>query len=168
MSEYANKKTRGVLLMMFLPCKVLESWLVGWLLLSFLWLSRPSFLPRFLKSIQLAPLCSKLTTLGELHLKFITFAVPAEIFPARLRSTCHGISTASGKAGATVGAFGFSYAVDDIGVRGILIILGVVNFLGLMFTFSVPEWKGKSLEELFGESEPENGSTAESRQAVPV
>uniref|UniRef100_A0A6N2N4Y4 Major facilitator superfamily (MFS) profile domain-containing protein n=1 Tax=Salix viminalis TaxID=40686 RepID=A0A6N2N4Y4_SALVM len=78
-------------------------------------------------------------------LECITFAVPAEIFPARLRSTCHGISTASGKAGATVGAFGFLYAVDDIGVRGILIILGVVNFLGLMFTFSVPESKGKSL-----------------------
>ncbi|KAF9677721.1 hypothetical protein SADUNF_Sadunf08G0136900 [Salix dunnii] len=97
----------------------------------------------------------------------ITSVVPAEIFPARLRSTCHGISTASGKAGAIVGAFGFSYAVDDVGVRGILIILGVANFLGLMFTFSVPESKGKSLEELVGEAEPENGSTAESRQAVP-
>ncbi|MBA0767192.1 hypothetical protein Gotri_016122 [Gossypium trilobum] len=29
-----------------------------------------------------------------------TFVVPAEIFPARLRSTCHGISAAAGKAGA--------------------------------------------------------------------
>ncbi|KAH7843474.1 hypothetical protein Vadar_017074 [Vaccinium darrowii] len=36
-----------------------------------------------------------------------TFVVPAEIFPARLRSTCHGISAAAGKAGAIVGAFGF-------------------------------------------------------------
>ncbi|CAI9775977.1 unnamed protein product [Fraxinus pennsylvanica] len=39
-----------------------------------------------------------------------TFVVPAEIFPARLRSTCHGISAAAGKAGAIVGAFGFLYA----------------------------------------------------------
>uniref|UniRef100_A0A453MCU5 H(+)/Pi cotransporter n=1 Tax=Aegilops tauschii subsp. strangulata TaxID=200361 RepID=A0A453MCU5_AEGTS len=39
-----------------------------------------------------------------------TFVVPAEIFPARLRSTCHGISAAAGKAGAMIGAFGFLYA----------------------------------------------------------
>jgi len=39
-----------------------------------------------------------------------TFVVPAEIFPARLRSTCHGISAAAGKAGAIVGAYGFLYA----------------------------------------------------------
>ncbi|MCI18884.1 inorganic phosphate transporter 1-11-like, partial [Trifolium medium] len=29
-----------------------------------------------------------------------TFIVPAELFPARLRSTCHGISAAAGKSGA--------------------------------------------------------------------
>ncbi|KAL5714218.1 putative inorganic phosphate transporter 1-7 [Ranunculus cassubicifolius] len=33
-----------------------------------------------------------------------TFIVPAEIFPARFRSTCHGISAASGKLGAIIGA----------------------------------------------------------------
>ncbi|KAK4361533.1 hypothetical protein RND71_020485 [Anisodus tanguticus] len=36
-----------------------------------------------------------------------------EIFPARLRSTCHGISAAAGKAGALVGAFGFLYAAQS-------------------------------------------------------
>jgi PHS family inorganic phosphate transporter-like MFS transporter len=97
-----------------------------------------------------------------------TFVVPAEIFPARLRSTCHGISAASGKAGAIVGAFGFLYAADGIGVRKTLIVLGVINFLGMIFTFLVPESKGKSLEEMSGEGEQENGSTAESRQTVPV
>ena len=94
--------------------------------------------------------------------------VLAEIFPARLRSTCHGISAASGKEGAIVGAFGSLYAVDGIGVRKILKIPGVVNFLGLMFTFLVLESKGKSLEELPGEAEQENGSTSESRHTVPV
>ncbi|KAL3582568.1 hypothetical protein D5086_016900 [Populus alba] len=94
--------------------------------------------------------------------------VLAEIFPARLRSTCHGISAASGKEGAIVGAFGSLYAVDGIGVRKILKIPGVVNFLCLMFTFLVLESKGKSLEELPGEAEQENGSTSESRQTVPV
>ncbi|KAL1294731.1 hypothetical protein HN51_055544 [Arachis hypogaea] len=82
-----------------------------------------------------------------------TFVVPAEIFPARLRSTCHGISAAAGKAGAMVGAFGFIYAEKGIGVRNTLIILGVVNVCGFFFTFLVPESKGKSLEEMSGEAE---------------
>ncbi|KAL6958245.1 Inorganic phosphate transporter 1-4 [Sarracenia purpurea var. burkii] len=95
-----------------------------------------------------------------------TFVVPAEIFPARLRSTCHGISAASGKLGAIIGAFGFLYLAQNqdkakadagypagIGVKNSLIVLGVVNFLGLMFTFLVPESKGKSLEEMTGENE---------------
>ncbi|KAF8388224.1 hypothetical protein HHK36_026890 [Tetracentron sinense] len=104
-----------------------------------------------------------------------TFVVPAEIFPARLRSTCHGISAASGKAGAIVGAFGFLYAAQNqdktktdagypagIGVKNSLIVLGVVNFLGMMFTFLVPESKGKSLEEMSGENEEEIGTGVES------
>ncbi|XP_030513416.1 low affinity inorganic phosphate transporter 1-like [Rhodamnia argentea] len=85
-----------------------------------------------------------------------TFVVPAEIFPARLRSTCHGLSAAAGKAGAMVGAFGFLYAANGIGVRKTLIILGVINFLGMAFTLLVPESKGRSLEEMSGENEEEN------------
>ncbi|XP_021770188.1 probable inorganic phosphate transporter 1-7 [Chenopodium quinoa] len=95
-----------------------------------------------------------------------TFVVPAEIFPARLRSTCHGISAAAGKAGAIVGAFGFLYLAQNtdpkktdqgyppgIGVKNSLIVLGVINLLGLFFTFLVPEAKGKSLEEISRENE---------------
>ncbi|XP_057781307.1 probable inorganic phosphate transporter 1-7 [Salvia miltiorrhiza] len=95
-----------------------------------------------------------------------TFVVPAEIFPARFRSTCHGISAASGKLGAIVGAFGFQILAQSqdpkkvdvgyhpgIGVKNSLIVLGVVNLLGLLFTFLVPEAKGKSLEDLSGENE---------------
>jgi PHS family inorganic phosphate transporter-like MFS transporter len=93
-----------------------------------------------------------------------TFVVPAEIFPARLRSTCHGISAAAGKAGAIVGAFGFQYAEKGIGVRNTLIVLGVVNFLGIVFTVLVPESKGRSLEEMSGEAEEETGSATELRQ----
>ncbi|KNA14115.1 hypothetical protein SOVF_110600 [Spinacia oleracea] len=93
-----------------------------------------------------------------------TFVVPAEIFPARLRSTCHGISAASGKAGAIIGAFGFLYASQEkdpanrghnypvgIGKKKSLIVLGVINFLGMLCTFLIPEPMGKSLEELAGE-----------------
>ncbi|KAI4318022.1 hypothetical protein L6164_025834 [Bauhinia variegata] len=95
-----------------------------------------------------------------------TFIVPAEIFPARLRSTCHGISAASGKLGAIVGAFGFLYAQDGIGIKNTLITLGVVNFFGMLFTLLVPESKGKSLEEMSGEAEQE-GDSADVR-TVPV
>ncbi|KAF8049854.1 hypothetical protein N665_2109s0004 [Sinapis alba] len=106
-----------------------------------------------------------------------TFIVPAEIFPARFRSTCHGISAASGKVGAIVGAFGFLYLSQSpdkdktdagyppgIGVRNSLIVLGVVNLLGLLFTFLVPESKGKSLEEMSGENENKDSD----RRTVPI
>ncbi|XP_073136151.1 low affinity inorganic phosphate transporter 1 [Henckelia pumila] len=99
-----------------------------------------------------------------------TFVVPAEIFPARLRSTCHGISAASGKAGAIVGAFGFLYAAQPkdpskrdagypagIGVKYSLIVLGCVNALGILFTLLVPESRGKSLEEMSKENEDSTG-----------
>ncbi|KAG1354926.1 inorganic phosphate transporter 1-4 [Cocos nucifera] len=101
-----------------------------------------------------------------------TFIVPAEVFPARLRSTCHGISAASGKAGAIVGAFGFLYAAQSkdpakrekgypagIGVRNALFVLVATNFLGLLFSLLVPESKGKSLEEMSKETEEENDGT---------
>jgi PHS family inorganic phosphate transporter-like MFS transporter len=68
-----------------------------------------------------------------------------------------------------VGAFGFLYLAQNkdpakaeagypagIGVKNSLIVLGVVNLLGMLFTFLVPESKGKSLEEMSGENEEEN------------
>ncbi|CAM8975587.1 unnamed protein product [Rhodiola kirilowii] len=95
-----------------------------------------------------------------------TFVVPAEIFPARLRSTCHGISAAAGKAGAIVGAFGFLYLAQNqdkskadagypagIGVQNSLYVLGAINALGFICTFLVPESKGRSLEEMCRETE---------------
>ncbi|XP_061338268.1 probable inorganic phosphate transporter 1-5 isoform X2 [Gastrolobium bilobum] len=108
-----------------------------------------------------------------------TFVVPAEIFPARLRSTCHGISSAAGKAGGIVGAFGFLYASQDkdpakrdagypagIGMKNTLIVLAVVNCLGIFFTLLVPESKGKSLEELSGENEDEGGDEITEQQST--
>jgi len=107
-----------------------------------------------------------------------TFVVPAEIFPARLRSTCHGISAAAGKAGAIIGAFGFLYAAQNtdrtktdagyppgIGVKWSLIVLGIVNFFGMLFTLLVPEAKGKSLEELSGENADENDGEKQAASA---
>ncbi|KAJ9684062.1 hypothetical protein PVL29_016517 [Vitis rotundifolia] len=89
-----------------------------------------------------------------------TFIVPAELFPARFRSTCHGISAAAGKAGAIIGAFlvqSYTQNVDDI--KRAIVALSVVNLIGFFFTFLVPETKGKSLEQLSGEDQ--NGGDGE-------
>ncbi|CAN8247798.1 unnamed protein product [Cochlearia groenlandica] len=85
-----------------------------------------------------------------------TFIIPAEIFPARIRSTCHGISAASGKAGAMVGSFGFAALVKAVGLQNTLYIMGGINLVGLLITLAcIPEPKGLSLEELSGETKPE-------------
>ncbi|KAK6159762.1 hypothetical protein DH2020_003143 [Rehmannia glutinosa] len=110
-----------------------------------------------------------------------TFIVPAEIFPARLRSTCHGISAAAGKAGAIVGAFGFLYAAQNqdktktdagypagIGIRNSLFILGGINLLGFACTFLVPEANGKSLEEMSRDNEDEDQQEQQPRNVEPV
>ncbi|KAH7430178.1 hypothetical protein KP509_09G087100 [Ceratopteris richardii] len=110
-----------------------------------------------------------------------TFIVPAEVFPARLRSTCHGISAASGKAGAIVGAFGFLYAAQNptegkqeagyptgLGVRTALLMLAGCNALGFLFTFFVPETKGRSLEEITGEDAGEKRSGLSNRNVISL
>lgn len=87
-----------------------------------------------------------------------TFIVPAELFPARFRSTCHGISGAFGKFGAIIGTVAFLWASQDdnnndtavnaTGVTIALLILGGVCFMGFAITyFFTRETMGRSLEE---------------------
>ncbi|OMO75956.1 Phosphate permease [Corchorus capsularis] len=83
-----------------------------------------------------------------------TFVLPAELFPTRVRSTCHALSAASGKAGAVIGAFVVqTYTLDgDVHkIKIAIMILAFTNLLGFCFTFLVPETKGLSLEEISGE-----------------
>lgn len=109
-----------------------------------------------------------------------TFVVPAEVFPSRWRSTGHGFCAAMGKAGAIVGAFGFLYASKDphnpsdralygnkgIGLQKTLGILAAINFVGMLFTFLVPETKGQSLEQLAGEGEWDKSNVANEQYAA--
>lgn len=91
-----------------------------------------------------------------------TFVLPAELFPTRLRSSCHALSTASGKAGAMVGAFGVQYFTLDGDVKKIrsaMLLLAFTNMLGFAFTFLVSETKGKSLEEISAEDDLGNDTT---------
>ncbi|KAM3372930.1 hypothetical protein ACQJBY_019715 [Aegilops geniculata] len=80
-----------------------------------------------------------------------TFILPAELFPARLRSTRHGISGAVGKIGAVLGVFAFHFLRDSF--RALLFVLVGCNLVGIMFTLLLPETMGKSLEEITGETE---------------
>ncbi len=79
-----------------------------------------------------------------------TFIYPAELFPTEVRTTGHGISAGAGKLGAFIGAFLFpTILASHIGLRGAMTIAGVVAIAGLALTFfSLPETRGKSLEEL--------------------
>ncbi|XP_057975566.1 probable inorganic phosphate transporter 1-9 [Malania oleifera] len=99
-----------------------------------------------------------------------TFIVPAELFPARLRTTCHGLSGAAGKLGAIVGAVGFQWATQRKEKKGehlcprrmemtvAMVVLGGICVVGMGVTyFFTPETMGRSLEENEnddGEAEP--------------
>jgi MFS transporter, PHS family, inorganic phosphate transporter len=79
-----------------------------------------------------------------------TFIYPAELFPTHVRTTGHGISAGCGKLGAFIGAFLFpDILASHLGLRGAMVISGVVAAAGLLLTgFTLPETRGKSLEEL--------------------
>ncbi|XP_057516294.1 probable inorganic phosphate transporter 1-9 [Amaranthus tricolor] len=103
-----------------------------------------------------------------------TFIVPAELFPARFRTTCHGISGAAGKAGAIIGSTTFFWVSQDqhhkddkgIGMKASLNILGVISLVGAVVTFLfTPETKGRSLEENERESSV-NGNNSEGTELV--
>ncbi|KAI9201451.1 hypothetical protein LWI28_023687 [Acer negundo] len=95
-----------------------------------------------------------------------TFIVPAELFPARFRSTCHGISGAVGKVGAIIGSVGFLWATRDedsgklnaTGLTIALMILGGVCVVGFVVTyFFTFETMGRSLEDNENEEDDDSG-----------
>jgi PHS family inorganic phosphate transporter-like MFS transporter len=84
-----------------------------------------------------------------------TFIIPGEVFPTKVRASAHGISAASGKAGAILASFTFNILVDLNGPKGahtflpgVLGIFSGVMFLGLIVTLLwIPESKGMDLDE---------------------
>ncbi|GMH18863.1 hypothetical protein Nepgr_020704 [Nepenthes gracilis] len=89
-----------------------------------------------------------------------TFVVPAEIFPARLRSTYTAYLLRQAGAyllrqvrqGQSLRDPGFLYLSQEKS----LIVLGVLSFIGMVFTLLVPESKGMSLEEAACEADVED------------
>ncbi|KAI7859702.1 phosphate:H+ symporter [Circinella umbellata] len=107
------------------------------------------------------PLFIVLYTLTQVFFNFgpnsTTFIVPGECYPTRYRSTAHGISAASGKIGAIVAQVGFGL-LKDIGgdnawIDHLLQLFAFFMLTGIFSSFLIPETKGKTLEELAGETE---------------
>ncbi len=82
-----------------------------------------------------------------------TFVYPSEIFPVKVRTTAHGIAAAMGKMGGFLGVFLFPYLMQWRGLAAAELAASAASAIGLVATVCLlPETKGKSLEELSGET----------------
>jgi MFS family permease len=66
----------------------------------------------------------------------ITFILPAEVFPTKVRATGHGLAAACGKAGAAVGSFAFAIAQSDLGLPTTLLLIAVGCAVAAAVTFA--------------------------------
>ncbi|RLN52597.1 hypothetical protein BBJ29_007573 [Phytophthora kernoviae] len=92
-----------------------------------------------------------------------TFVLPTEMYPTPIRSTCHGISAACGKAGAAIGSFGFSIWVsnESFGYDGAFYTFCAIAFVSIPLTWfcvfdnNVPieEMDAEFYRKLHGEDE---------------
>jgi PHS family inorganic phosphate transporter-like MFS transporter len=94
-----------------------------------------------------------------------TFIIPGECFPTRYRSTCHGLSAASGKLGATITqVIAYPLLVKSRGAPAtckgsacspwldhLMEIFACFMLCGTLISFLVPETKRQTLEVLAGE-----------------
>ncbi|KAG2771778.1 hypothetical protein PC129_g13945 [Phytophthora cactorum] len=79
-----------------------------------------------------------------------TFVLPTEMFPTPIRSTCHGISAAAGKAGAAIGSFGFSIWVDNpsYGYSGAFYTFAAIAAVSIPLTWFCVFDNTKGIEEM--------------------
>lgn len=77
-----------------------------------------------------------------------TFIIAAEVFPTRVRSTCHGISAASGKFGAVIGTASFAPAAAAFGMIVVYVTCSIVACLGVAVTLLFTPRQVPELSEL--------------------
>jgi PHS family inorganic phosphate transporter-like MFS transporter len=99
--------------------------------------------------------------------------IPVKLFPTRVRGSYHGISAASGKAGAVLTAYAFATITDKIGLQGVLGLFSGPFALICLLTLWIPEAKGRTLEEiehgaLFGTGTTVEERTESSLETPPV
>jgi PHS family inorganic phosphate transporter-like MFS transporter len=103
-----------------------------------------------------------------------TFIIPGECFPTRYRSTCHGLSAASGKLGATIiqlmappllskGApAGCQGPACSPWLDHLMEVFALFMLCGTFVSFLVPETKRQTLEVLAGEAPLQKSSSSNS------
>jgi MFS family permease len=98
-----------------------------------------------------------------------TFIYPAELFPTDVRTTGHGIAAGAGKLGAFVGAFLFpDFLAVTLGLNRAMLVAGIVAAAGMLLTIAtLPEPKGKSLEQLEEQAYEEAPAKLRVRAARP-
>ncbi|KAF9256591.1 phosphate transporter [Marasmius fiardii PR-910] len=80
-----------------------------------------------------------------------TYCYPAEVFPTRFRAFAHGLSAASGKAGAIISALAFNELSKKIGTPAVLWIFFGCCILGAAFTLLLPEVKGRDPDLVYAQ-----------------
>jgi PHS family inorganic phosphate transporter-like MFS transporter len=82
-----------------------------------------------------------------------TFVLPTEMYPTPIRSTCHGISAACGKAGAAIGSFGFSIwvAKDGFGYAGAWYTFAGISLISIPLAYFCTFDNNAGLEEIDSE-----------------
>jgi MFS family permease len=63
-----------------------------------------------------------------------TYVLPAETYPAEIRSSFFGLSAAMGKIGALVGTYAFKPITDAWGFSGTYLVCAVISLLGVLCT----------------------------------
>jgi len=80
-----------------------------------------------------------------------TYCYPAEVFPTKFKATAHGISAASGKAGAIISALVFNTLTSSIGTPNVLWIFFGCCVLGAFVSLLLPEVKGRDPDQVLAE-----------------
>ena len=83
---------------------------------------------------------------GQLGPNATTFVLPAEVFPTQVRTSCHGMAAAAGKAGALLAAIFFPLLHSDL---DLFLLSGYASLAASAVTFyTIPETTGLDLLEL--------------------
>ncbi|KAL5525465.1 hypothetical protein ACEPAG_6801 [Sanghuangporus baumii] len=124
------------------------------------WIQIQGFL---LCALLLAVLAGKFTSMGTVPfivcfalLQFFfnfgpnttTYCFPAELYPMRFKAFGHGLSAASGKAGAIISALAFNTLSKKIGTPAVLWIFFACCIAGAACTLLLPEVKGRDADEI--------------------
>ncbi|TEB27264.1 MFS general substrate transporter [Coprinellus micaceus] len=80
-----------------------------------------------------------------------TYCYPAEVFPTRYKAFAHGISAASGKAGAIISALAFNQLSKKIGTPACLWIFFGCCLGGAVVSLLLPEVKGRDADVILAQ-----------------